>query len=96
MKIQSKYDDKLMAGNISNLCRMVTDIKHQNQDVELGQNLQRKVHSFQIMEGSTSKVWKTSIYWNLARTETEKFFLKFKVGLNVTKTILVIVRKMIC
>ena len=42
---------------MSNLHRIVMDIKHQNQGVKLGQNHQIKFCSFQLMEGNPSISW---------------------------------------
>ena len=42
---------------ISNLHRIVMDIKRQNQGSNLGQNCQKKFCSFQLMEGNPSISW---------------------------------------
>ena len=42
---------------MSNLHRIVMDIKHQNQGEKLGQNRQIKFRSFQLMEGNPSISW---------------------------------------
>ena len=42
---------------ISNLHRIVMDIKRQNQSIKLGQNCQIKFCSFQLMEGNPSIRW---------------------------------------
>ena len=42
---------------MSNLHKIVMDIKHQNQGENLGQNRQIKFCSFQLMEGNPSISW---------------------------------------
>ena len=49
-------------------------IKHQNQDINSGQNPQKIFCSFQLMEGNTSISWKPSIYWHLATTDLVPVF----------------------
>ena len=54
--IFTKYEIKInwKLKKISNLHRIVMDIKHQNQGEKLGQNCQIKFRSFQLLEGNPS------------------------------------------